>query len=481
MRNPFDRIKITELPTLQSAEEADWTIAVDVSDKSGGPQGTTKKATRSDFKGDKGDQGIQGDKGETGASIVDANFRGNDIVFSKDDTTEVVLPGAKQDLRGEKGEKGDIGDVGPQGDQGAQGLQGAKGDKGDRGEKGDAATVAAGTTTTGAPGTNASVTQTGTPNNRTFDFTIPRGDKGEKGDKGDQGERGAQGEKGDRGEKGDKGDTGNRGLNWRGEWSTATTYAVGDGVTHNRSSYIAVSSNQNSEPPSSNWDLLAPHGEDGEGTVTSIEAGDGIDVDSLDPNNPKVELNSATKSALAKANSAVQTETDPTVPAWAKAQSKPSYTKAEVGLGNVDNTADTNKPVSTPTQNALNNKVDKVAGKGLSTEDYTTTEKNKLAGIQAGAQVNTVTSVAGKAGAVVLIKSDVGLGNVDNTADSAKPVSTAQQTALNAKANLNQTMGVVTGGNASTARPTGFSSVTWVQAVEPNNAINNDVWIDTSV
>lgn len=33
----------------------------------------------------------------------------------------------------------------------------------------------------------------------------------------------------------------------------------------------------------------------------------------------------------------ITTETDPTVPAWAKAASKPSYTKSEVGLGNVDN------------------------------------------------------------------------------------------------------------------------------------------------
>lgn len=31
------------------------------------------------------------------------------------------------------------------------------------------------------------------------------------------------------------------------------------------------------------------------------------------------------------------TETDPTVPAWAKAATKPTYTKSEVGLGNVDN------------------------------------------------------------------------------------------------------------------------------------------------
>lgn len=47
-----------------------------------------------------------------------------------------------------------------------------------------------------------------------------------------------------------------------------------------------------------------------------------------------------------------------------------------------------------------------------------------------------VDSVAGKTGVVVLVKGDVGLGNVDNTADTAKPVSTAQQTALNLKANL---------------------------------------------
>ena len=36
----------------------------------------------------------------------------------------------------------------------------------------------------------------------------------------------------------------------------------------------------------------------------------------------------------------------------------------------------------------ISGKVDKVSGKGLSTNDYTTTEKNKLAGIAAGAEVN---------------------------------------------------------------------------------------------
>jgi len=37
----------------------------------------------------------------------------------------------------------------------------------------------------------------------------------------------------------------------------------------------------------------------------------------------------------------------------------------------------------------LANKVDKVSGKGLSTEDYTTTEKTKLAGIESGANKYT--------------------------------------------------------------------------------------------
>ena len=46
---------------------------------------------------------------------------------------------------------------------------------------------------------------------------------------------------------------------------------------------------------------------------------------------------------------------------------------------------------------------------------------------------NLVTSVAGKQGVVTLAKADVGLGNVDNTSDSAKPVSSATQTALDAK------------------------------------------------
>lgn len=56
-----------------------------------------------------------------------------------------------------------------------------------------------------------------------------------------------------------------------------------------------------------------------------------------------------------------------------------------------------------------------------------------------------VTSVAGKTGAVTLVKGDVGLGNVDNTSDASKPVSTAQQAALDAKQDLDATLTALAG------------------------------------
>ena len=76
-----------------------------------------------------------------------------------------------------------------------------------------------------------------------------------------------------------------------------------------------------------------------------------------------------------------------------------------VGLGNVDNTSDTGKPVSTAQLAALNAKAP------LASPTFTGT----VGGIS---------------------KSMVGLGNVDNTADLSKPVSISQQAALDLKAPL---------------------------------------------
>jgi hypothetical protein len=59
-----------------------------------------------------------------------------------------------------------------------------------------------------------------------------------------------------------------------------------------------------------------------------------------------------------------------------------------------------------------------------------TTKKISIAQIKSEAPVQ---SVASKTGSVTLVKGDVGLGNVDNTADADKPISSATQSALNAK------------------------------------------------
>ena len=72
------------------------------------------------------------------------------------------------------------------------------------------------------------------------------------------------------------------------------------------------------------------------------------------------------------------------------------------------------------------------------TNAFTDAEQTKLSGISTGAEVNAVDSVFGRTGAVTAqsgdyTKSDVGLANVDNTSDADKPISTATQTALDAK------------------------------------------------
>lgn len=120
---------------------------------------------------------------------------------------------------------------------------------------------------------------------------------------------------------------------------------------------------------------------------------------------PKTDLSSEVQESLNKADSAIQdisskvdnsaysedkknfalkTEIPTTLPAsdvsaWAKESTKPTYTATEIGLDQVNNTSDMDKPVSTATQTALDGKVDKVEGKQLSTNDYSAEEKSTVA------------------------------------------------------------------------------------------------------
>lgn len=72
---------------------------------------------------------------------------------------------------------------------------------------------------------------------------------------------------------------------------------------------------------------------------------------------------------------------------------------------------------------------------GIPTTDLTTSVQTSLSLADTALQAAPVSSVAGKTGVVTLTKADVGLSNIDNTADANKPVSVATQSALNAKAN----------------------------------------------
>jgi len=94
--------------------------------------------------------------------------------------------------------------------------------------------------------------------------------------------------------------------------------------------------------------------------------------------------------------------------------------------------------------------------------------KKSVGGTDSIVEVGPVASVAGKTGAVTLAKGDVGLGNVDNTSDASKPVSTATQTALNAKADASRQIatgtGLTGGGNLSADRTIAADIATQAEA-----------------
>jgi hypothetical protein len=175
-----------------------------------------------------------------------------------------------------------------------------------------------------------------------------------------------------------------------------------------------------------------------------------------------------------------------------------TVTKSDVGLSNADNTSDAGKPVSTATQTALNGKaavshthaesdvtslVSDLAGKAAASHTHVLADvtdagtaaatnvpasgnaaigevvkgndtrladartptahahpesdvTNLTADLAAKVQTSRTVNSHALSSDVTVTKSDVGLGNADNTSDVNKPVSTAQQAALDAKAAL---------------------------------------------
>ena len=282
--------------------------------------------------GDQGPQGIQGDKGLVGdkGATGDQGLVGDKGLIG--DQGPQGLQGDKG-LVGDKGATGDkglVGDKGLIGDQGPQGLQGDKGLVGDKGATGD------------------------------------KGSVGDKGLTGDQGSQGIQGDKGLVGDKGATGDNGAPGISivWKGTLTTAPATPVTNWAYYNSIDKISYIYN------GTTWANLAQDGKNG------IDGKDGL---------------TTSVNGVTQVGGAI------------------TLTKGDLGLGDVDNTTDANKPVSVATQTALATKVDKVTGKGLSTNDYTTAEQTKLAtitGTNTGDE--TTASIKTKLGVTTLSGSNTG-------------------------------------------------------------------------
>lgn len=100
-----------------------------------------------------------------------------------------------------------------------------------------------------------------------------------------------------------------------------------------------------------------------------------------------------------------------------------------------------------------------------------------LASNAQGAKADSaVQSVNGKTGNTITItKADVGLGNVDNTSDANKPISTATQAALDAKANSSVTIsagtGLTGGGNLTTNRTVSLNAASIASLAKADSAV----------
>ena len=124
-----------------------------------GPQGPQGAA---------GPQGIQGPQGPQGAT-------GPQGIQGPQGITGATGPQGPQGITGATGPQGPQGITGT---TGPQGLAGVTGPMGPTGPTGAAATITIGTVTTCDPGTEATVTNSGTTEEAVFDFVIPRGKPG---------------------------------------------------------------------------------------------------------------------------------------------------------------------------------------------------------------------------------------------------------------------------------------------------------------
>lgn len=317
-----------------------------------------------------GAQGIQGLSAYQVA--VQHGFEGTE------DEWLISLKGEKGET-GPKGDKGDTGEKGATGERGPQGLQGERGLQGVQGEQGE-------------PGIQGPI--------------------GPKGEKGDQGERGPQGPQGQIGPQGPKGDTGS-GLNIKGELDSESQLpqegVSGDAwlIAGNLYVYVGENGNVESNPKWSNVGSIqgpagptgpkgeqgepGPKGEPGDNGAPGIqgpkgdpgekgEKGDPGSDASVTKQNVEAVLTGDITSHnhdsryISKNNTGTYTPTADYHPATKK------YVDDTVAAVDVTEQI-SGKADKTYVDSKLDTKVDKEEGKGLSTNDYSDNDRQRVSNI----------------------------------------------------------------------------------------------------
>nr|DAT85283.1 MAG TPA: collagen triple helix repeat protein [Caudoviricetes sp.] len=320
-----------------------------------------------------GAQGIQGLSAYQVA--VQHGFEGTEAEWLISLKGEKGETGPKGD-KGDTGEKGATGERGPQGLQGERGLQGVQGEKGEQGIQG------------------------------------PVGPKGEQGEQGIQGIQGPQGEPGPQGPKGDTGS----GLNIKGELDSESQLpqegVSGDAwlITGNLYVYVGENGNVESNPKWSNVGSIqgpagpqgpvgpkgeqgkpGPKGEPGADGAPGIqgpkgdpgekgEKGDPGSDASVTKQNVEAVLTGDITSHnhdsryISKSNTGTYTPTADYHPATKK------YVDDTVAAVDVTEQI-SGKADKTYVDSKLDTKVDKEEGKGLSTNDYSDNDRQKVSNI----------------------------------------------------------------------------------------------------
>lgn len=326
-------------------------------------------------------------KGEAGA----AGAKGDP--FTYDDFTAAQLAALKGE-KGDKGDKGDKGETGEQGVKGDKGEQGEQGQQGIQGVKGD----------TGATGAN------GQDGKSAYQIALDNGFVGTqaewlaslKGDKGDTGASGANITASEVLTKLKTVDGQNSGLDAdmldghdTTYFATATQLAGKADAAHTHSQYatnddvealeteVAGKANSTHSHAQSDITGLATALGNKANASHTHETGDITGLDTA----------LSGKAAASHTHSLDDvSETTAKKIMTADERTKLSGIAAGANKTVVDtamSSTSTNPVQNKAVNSALGNKVDKVTGKGLSTNDYTTDEKTKLAGIAAGANKYT--------------------------------------------------------------------------------------------